>query len=223
MREQDPNTRRRTENTLTDCPICVLNASKFLNHEWVNISLLHEYIGQPQNSALPDASTTRLSTISGPVRVKIEVPLSSVVEAEPRTIRSPQASADIKIRTLHESGREVFELLSDSEPDADDSDSDLEWLEVERAVDYWFKQLCTCHEYSSVTVPSRCSFLQRGGDAAIKPGWQVPDTSFWNVPGFCTNLALPWKNVPRLRECALHAVGCAVHGMYLPSDFCWSR
>jgi hypothetical protein len=64
--------------------------------------------------------------ISDPARVKIEGPLPSAVEAEPQTIKSPQASAHIKMRTLNESGREIFELLSDSEPDADDPDSDLE-------------------------------------------------------------------------------------------------
>jgi hypothetical protein len=64
--------------------------------------------------------------ISDPVRVKIEAPLPSVVKAEPQMIRLSQASADIKMRTLNESGREIFELLSDSEPDADEPDSDLE-------------------------------------------------------------------------------------------------
>ncbi|KAJ7291881.1 hypothetical protein C8J57DRAFT_1588616 [Mycena rebaudengoi] len=102
------------------------NASKFLDYEWVDIALLREYLGQPQNSAPPDAPTTRSSMISDPVRVKIEAPLPSVVKAEPQMIRLSQASADIKMRTLNESGREIFELLSDSEPDADEPDSDLE-------------------------------------------------------------------------------------------------
>jgi hypothetical protein len=80
----------------------------------MNISLLREYIAQPQNSAFPDASTTRSSTISDPVRVEIEAPLPSVVEAELQTIRSPKTSADIQMRTLNESGREVFEFLIQS-------------------------------------------------------------------------------------------------------------
>jgi hypothetical protein len=71
---------------------------------------------------------------SAPVPVKIEVtPLSmapvraTVIKAEPQAISVPvQASVDIKMRALNEDGREVFELLSDSEPDADNPDSDLE-------------------------------------------------------------------------------------------------
>lgn len=42
----------------------------------------------------------------------------------------PRASADVRMRALHEGGREVFELLSDSEPEADDGDSDLEVMEA---------------------------------------------------------------------------------------------
>ncbi|KAJ6572631.1 hypothetical protein B0H10DRAFT_2237462 [Mycena sp. CBHHK59/15] len=45
-------------------------------------------------------------------------------------LRAPRASADVKIRALNEGGREVFELLSDSEPEADNRDSDLEVMEA---------------------------------------------------------------------------------------------
>ncbi|KAJ7434579.1 hypothetical protein B0H11DRAFT_1938500 [Mycena galericulata] len=66
------------------------------------------------------ASTAFLSTVSDPVRVKIE-PVSTPdppvpVKAEPQS------------RTLNEGGREVFELLSDSEPD--DGKSDAEVMET---------------------------------------------------------------------------------------------
>ncbi|KAJ6542456.1 hypothetical protein DFH09DRAFT_1282546 [Mycena vulgaris] len=104
------------------------NAGKFLDHEWIDIALLRKYLGQPQNSALLDASMT--------LRAEIEVPLPSVapatllVKGEPQAIRLPQASADIKMRALNDSGREVFELHSDSEPDADEPDSDLEVIHV---------------------------------------------------------------------------------------------
>ncbi|KAJ7835870.1 hypothetical protein B0H13DRAFT_1913361 [Mycena leptocephala] len=104
------------------------NASKFLDHGWVDVAPLREYLGQPQTSESPDASFT----ISDPVRVKIEASVASVapvtplVKAEALAIRFSQASANIKMRTLHESGREVLELLSDSEPDIDELDSDLE-------------------------------------------------------------------------------------------------
>ncbi|KAJ7277996.1 hypothetical protein C8J57DRAFT_1503838 [Mycena rebaudengoi] len=42
------------------------SASKFLDHEWVDIALLREYLGQLQKSASSDASTTRSSTIPDP-------------------------------------------------------------------------------------------------------------------------------------------------------------
>ncbi|KAJ6563092.1 hypothetical protein DFH09DRAFT_1364226 [Mycena vulgaris] len=124
------------------------NAGKFLDHEWVDIALLREYLRQPQISALLDASTTRSSTISDPVRAEIEAPLPSVapatllVKAEPQAIRLLQAFADIKMRALNESGREVFELLSDSEPDADEPDSDREVIDA-----------LQCTSRSSSTIP----------------------------------------------------------------------
>ncbi|KAJ7251646.1 hypothetical protein C8J57DRAFT_1238471 [Mycena rebaudengoi] len=177
------------------------------------------------------ASTTRSITISDPARVKIEAPLPSVVEAEPQTIRSPQASADIKMCTLVEKFLSPMQTILGG-----NTCTPAYWLEVERAVDREREKI---HYYllpsllvqTIVHLPSifACDrafallVLQQGGDAAIKPGWQVPDTSFWNVPSSRTNLAHPWKNVPRLKEYALHAAECAVHGMYLPSDFCWSR
>ncbi|KAJ6573760.1 hypothetical protein DFH09DRAFT_1078735 [Mycena vulgaris] len=43
---------------------------------------------------------------------------------------SVQGSVDIKMRVLNEDGREVLELLSDSEPDTGDPDLDLEMLIV---------------------------------------------------------------------------------------------
>ncbi|KAJ6583757.1 hypothetical protein B0H10DRAFT_2234731 [Mycena sp. CBHHK59/15] len=125
-----------------------LNAGKFLDHEWVDISGLKQYLRcQTQNSG-PAASTThpfalsgsgsiastRLSAVSDPVRVKIEAtatPASaSLVKAEPQVISIPQSPAQIKMRTLNEDGQEVFELLSDSEADTDGRDSDLEVMEA---------------------------------------------------------------------------------------------
>ncbi|KAJ6597450.1 hypothetical protein B0H10DRAFT_2325734 [Mycena sp. CBHHK59/15] len=117
-----------------------LNAGKFLDHEWVDISGLKQYLRRQTQNSGPAASTThpsappgsgsvastRLSAVSDPVRVKIEAtatPASaSLVKAE-----SP---AQIKMRTLNEDGQEVFELLSDSEADTDGRDSDLEVMEA---------------------------------------------------------------------------------------------
>ncbi|KAJ6617817.1 hypothetical protein B0H10DRAFT_1948005 [Mycena sp. CBHHK59/15] len=82
-------------------------------------------------------ASTRLSAVSDAVRVKIEAtpPLitpasaSVGVKAETQAI-SIHSPVDIKMRTLKEDGREVLELLSDSEADGDDHDSDLEVLEA---------------------------------------------------------------------------------------------
>ncbi|KAJ7229683.1 hypothetical protein B0H12DRAFT_1077400 [Mycena haematopus] len=117
-----------------------LNAAKFLDHEWVDIALLKEYLQQtgPEHASAT-RSSTRSSTVPDPVCVKIEAIPSSVptesavcVKTEPRVPSLPESSVDIKMRTLNENGREVFQLLSDSETDSDDRDSDLEVIDVLR-------------------------------------------------------------------------------------------
>ncbi|KAJ6567871.1 hypothetical protein B0H10DRAFT_2444751 [Mycena sp. CBHHK59/15] len=125
-----------------------LNAGKFLDHEWVDISGLKQYLRRQTQNSGPAASTThpfalsgsgsiasmRLSAVSDSVRVKIEAtatPASaSLVKAEPQVISIPQSPAQMKMRTLNEDGQEVFELLSDSEADTDGRDSDLEVMEA---------------------------------------------------------------------------------------------
>ncbi|KAJ6574171.1 hypothetical protein B0H19DRAFT_1253912 [Mycena capillaripes] len=104
------------------------NAAKFLDYEWVNIRLLREYVQQTGANSRPGTSTTRPSAIPDPVRVKIEaIPPLVMLGPEPEA----GASATIKMRTLEEDGREIFELLSDSEePEIDDQDSDLEVIEA---------------------------------------------------------------------------------------------
>ncbi|KAJ7432678.1 hypothetical protein B0H11DRAFT_2378990 [Mycena galericulata] len=86
------------------------NATKFLNYEWQTTA----------GSGL-GASTAYLSTSSDPVRVKIE-PVSTPDPPVP-VKAEPQVS-----RTLNEGGREVFELLSDTQPD--DGKSDAEVMET---------------------------------------------------------------------------------------------
>ncbi|KAJ7476393.1 hypothetical protein B0H11DRAFT_1810084 [Mycena galericulata] len=139
-----------------------LNAGKFLDHEWVDIPTLKEYLRQIHQNPGLDASSTRPATPSDPVRVKIETPLPSTtprpaisVKAEPQPIRLPPPAGDsaIKMRTLTEGGREVIEVLSDSDSDAADSDSDLEVMEVLQTT-----------SRSSSTIPTPCD----AGDANVK-------------------------------------------------------
>ncbi|KAJ7794016.1 hypothetical protein B0H14DRAFT_3558502 [Mycena olivaceomarginata] len=76
------------------------NAGQFLDHNWVNIDLFRD------------------TPSSASVRIKIEAraPLvPDVVKAEPEVITG---------------GREVLELLSESEPDDNDEASDLEVMEI---------------------------------------------------------------------------------------------
>ncbi|KAJ7690410.1 hypothetical protein B0H17DRAFT_1179932 [Mycena rosella] len=139
-----------------------LNAAKFLDHEWVDMELLHEFLQQPAHNFTPDASMTRQS-VSDSVRIKIEatpslapVPVPpTLVKAEPRVASVPRASANVKMRTLHEGGREVFELLSDSEPEADDSD-----LEVLEALQH------TSRSSSAIPLPDPKQFLDDNSDSA---------------------------------------------------------
>ncbi|KAJ6617802.1 hypothetical protein B0H10DRAFT_2434234 [Mycena sp. CBHHK59/15] len=91
------------------------NAAKFLDHEWADMAALREFLQQQAQNSTTGASTTRASTITDTIRIKIEATPSSAVKAEPQIARVPPASAEIKMRTLNDGGREIFELLSDSD------------------------------------------------------------------------------------------------------------
>ncbi|KAJ7720978.1 hypothetical protein DFH07DRAFT_972444 [Mycena maculata] len=71
------------------------NAGRFLDHEWIDIPALREFLG---NSA-PEAG------------------------ADPLPLSAPPTS--FKIRTSYEGGREVLEISSDSESDADEISGEL--------------------------------------------------------------------------------------------------
>ncbi|KAJ7235364.1 hypothetical protein C8J57DRAFT_1572122 [Mycena rebaudengoi] len=114
-------------------PICITNnATKFLDYEWVNIALLRKYVQQTAAISELGASTTRSFPTSDLVRIKIEAippPATTVsVKAEPKAVHVPC----VKMRTLQVGKQEVIELLSDSEPETDDPDSDLEVIEALR-------------------------------------------------------------------------------------------
>ncbi|KAF7372521.1 hypothetical protein MVEN_00114000 [Mycena venus] len=105
----------------------------FLDHEWVDMGVL---------------PTPFLALVPGP-------PI--LVKAEPRLASVPRASADVKMRALNEGGREVFELLSDSEPEGEDQDSDLEVLEALQR---------TSRSSSAIPMPDPEEFL---GDNSASP------------------------------------------------------
>ncbi|KAJ7634312.1 hypothetical protein B0H17DRAFT_1149724 [Mycena rosella] len=104
----------------------------FRDHESIDIRSLRQHLAVPVPCASLDAPSTR-PIVPDPVSVKIEAPLLPVlrasavaVKAEPEVPGLPSRSAPIKTRVLTEGGRELLELLSDSEPDASGVESDLE-------------------------------------------------------------------------------------------------
>ncbi|KAJ6605854.1 hypothetical protein B0H10DRAFT_2195382 [Mycena sp. CBHHK59/15] len=101
-----------------------INAAKFLDYEWIDITLLREYV------SVLGASTTRSLPILDQVHVKIEAVPPSVSTASVKAEPDVQHVASVKTRTLHVGEREVIELLSDSEPQTEDLDSDLEVIEA---------------------------------------------------------------------------------------------
>ncbi|KAJ7737454.1 hypothetical protein DFH07DRAFT_779367 [Mycena maculata] len=102
-----------------------VHTGRFLDHEWIDIPTLREFLG-PDAGA--DASLTRRSISSCSVDIKIEGaerPVPSApnlsVKTEPRSTTLPHKTlASVKIRTSYVGGREVLELSSDSE--GEDSD-----------------------------------------------------------------------------------------------------
>ncbi|KAJ6590944.1 hypothetical protein DFH09DRAFT_1073718 [Mycena vulgaris] len=114
------------------------NAATFLDHEWVDIVTLKQYLQCTGQNPGSDASTTRLSSFSDPIRVTIEATTPGpavLVKPEPRVLSSLGSSVEIKMRALNEDGREMFELLSDSEPDDYNRDSELEVIEAPQHAD----------------------------------------------------------------------------------------
>ncbi|KAJ7138486.1 hypothetical protein C8R43DRAFT_1109764 [Mycena crocata] len=106
------------------------NATQFLDHEWIDIPTLKGYLCRNY----PVAAVTPSTRVSPSPLVKIEdsapvlraptLPTASVkTEASVPSISSV-SSATARVRICCEHGREVVELLSDS--DADDGDSDIQ-------------------------------------------------------------------------------------------------
>ncbi|KAJ7434886.1 hypothetical protein B0H11DRAFT_2369439 [Mycena galericulata] len=82
------------------------NAGRFLDHKWIDIPALREFLGNSAPEAGSDASSTRstrLSACPDLVRIKTE-------GADPLPLSAPPTS--FKIRTSYEGGREVLEISS---------------------------------------------------------------------------------------------------------------
>ncbi|KAJ6632430.1 hypothetical protein B0H10DRAFT_1938053 [Mycena sp. CBHHK59/15] len=110
-------------------PACIkANPGLFLDHEWIDISILREFLCR----SIPDAGVVVSSMHpSDSIHVKIEaperlapmVPTISVKAELQSMVLSRETSTSAKICTSYEGGREVLELLFDSEAEvADDSD-----------------------------------------------------------------------------------------------------
>lgn len=111
------------------------NAGQFLDQEWINIPALRAFLhgnvaGCIGADADRDASSSRPFPQVGEIQIKSEAlddPLRVSVKAEPQSAGLPrQTSSAAKVRTTFEGGREVMELLSDSdESDIEEVSGDL--------------------------------------------------------------------------------------------------
>ncbi|KAJ7339229.1 hypothetical protein DFH08DRAFT_964261 [Mycena albidolilacea] len=135
----------------------------------MDIGILGHYLHRTAQNPGLDTSTTRPSSFPDLIRVKIEATPPSVtpgsavmVKVEPQSISVPPNS-NIKMRALNEDGRKVFELLSDSEPDLDHPDSDLEVIEALQRT-----------SRSSSTIPPSDANNPRDADSDLGE----PETSF---------------------------------------------
>ncbi|KAJ7867305.1 hypothetical protein B0H13DRAFT_2281228 [Mycena leptocephala] len=88
----------------------VSHAPRFLDHRWIDVTLLREFLKIEANPPLVPPPTA--------LSVKLEVGLIAI----------PPSHAPIKTRTLNAGGHEIIELLSDSESDG--AESDLEVTDV---------------------------------------------------------------------------------------------
>ncbi|KAJ6595251.1 hypothetical protein DFH09DRAFT_1413358 [Mycena vulgaris] len=118
------------------------NAAKFLDYEWVDISDLRNL-----GSSARQIEPTPLLVTPGPL---------VSVKAEPEIVNVLRVSDDIRMRTLNEGGREVFELFSDSEPEHDDADSDVEVMEALQ---------CTFRSSSAIPLSDAHDFPDDNSDA----------------------------------------------------------
>ncbi|KAJ6472420.1 hypothetical protein C8R45DRAFT_936313 [Mycena sanguinolenta] len=95
-----------------------MNATKFLDHQWININLLKDYF---EHASRPLHATSTLD----PIRVKIEASLLTI-KSEPQAVTIPRGAGDIKLRAI---AKDFYEILSDSDSESE-TGSDLEVIEA---------------------------------------------------------------------------------------------
>ncbi|KAJ7254946.1 hypothetical protein B0H12DRAFT_1071068 [Mycena haematopus] len=101
---------------------------------WNSGIIAPRFLRQPAWNVAPDTSRqSRVKIEATPYLVPAPGP-PIVVKAEPQSVDALagalRASAVVKMRASNEGGLQIFELLSDSEPEADNRDSDLEVMEA---------------------------------------------------------------------------------------------
>ncbi|KAJ7741883.1 hypothetical protein B0H16DRAFT_1728403 [Mycena metata] len=93
------------------------NPALFLDHEWIEISALRDFLSNKQSGMVPGLTAVLFNSIP----VKIEPPNLSQISIKPEpqatSLPGPGVAKGVQLRTLIEGGREVFELLSESEPE----------------------------------------------------------------------------------------------------------
>ncbi|KAJ7912742.1 hypothetical protein B0H13DRAFT_2659938 [Mycena leptocephala] len=92
------------------------NAAQFLHLDWIDVSPLKKFLAQKILIETPDASEPNTPSIS--------------VKSEPQPISLSRVFGTVKLRTLHQGGREILELISESEAEDSDTDSAIEVTEA---------------------------------------------------------------------------------------------
>ncbi|KAJ7701299.1 hypothetical protein B0H16DRAFT_1833555 [Mycena metata] len=106
-------------NYLYSSAFITSNPALFLDHEWIEISALREFLSNKQSGMVPGLTAVLFNSIP----VKIEPPNLSPISIKPEpqatSLPGPGVAKGVRLRTLIEGGREVFELISESEPEPD--------------------------------------------------------------------------------------------------------
>ncbi|KAJ7785121.1 hypothetical protein DFH07DRAFT_934967 [Mycena maculata] len=109
-----------------------LNPGKFLDQDWVDVTLLREYLAADSTTDATTCSFAATDLIAVKIEGSLPPPIPGPgisVKSEPQVIELPRTTGDIKMRILSEGGKDIFELLSDSEPETSDIDEVLATLQ----------------------------------------------------------------------------------------------
>jgi hypothetical protein len=107
------------------------DAAQILNLDWIDVPPLRKFLDQKILYIITPSTHDSMSP--DPIHVRIETPHVSEpntpsfsVKSELQSISLWRVSGAVKLRTLKQGGREILELISESEADGSDPDFDVE-------------------------------------------------------------------------------------------------